>query len=176
MIGDRVLVLGVGNPLLEDDGVGLVLLDRLRSRLGRDDEPGRDGAPDDGDPALEFADGGTWGLSLLPLLQDADRVLVLDAVRTGAPPGTVVQARDDAVPRLYTRPVSPHQVDLREVLAAAELLDQLPRELAVVGIEPERTEGLRIGLTPAVAAAVETAVGAAAEVLRAWSAADLVGG
>jgi hydrogenase maturation protease len=151
----RVLVLGLGNPLLEDDGTGLVLLERLRAR--------RDW-PDD----VVFEDGGTRGLSLLPVLVDADRVLVLDAVRTGAPPGTVRCARDDAVPRLYLRPASPHQIDLGEVLAAATLLGELPATLAVVGIEPERTEGLRIGLTPAVEASLDRAVEEAYRLLSAW--------
>jgi hydrogenase maturation protease len=153
--GSGILVLGVGNPLLEDDGTGLELLERLRARGPW---------PDD----VEFVDGGTWGLSLLPAIADADRLLILDAVRTGAAPGTVRCARDDAVPRLYRTPVSPHQLDLGEVLAAATLLGTLPELLAVVGIEPERTEGLHIGLTPAVAAALDRATEEAYGLLSSW--------
>lgn len=151
----RILVLGLGNPLLEDDGTGLVLLERLRAR-----------GP--WPPDVEFVDGGTWGLSLLPALEDADRVLILDAVRTGAAPGTVRCARDDAVPRLYRNPVSPHQLDLGEVLAAATLLGTLPAVLAVVGVEPERTEGLHVGLTAAVTAALDRATEEACRLLTAW--------
>lgn len=150
-----ILVLGLGNPLLEDDGTGLVLLERVRARGPWPSQ-------------VELVDGGTWGLSLLPAICDADRVLILDAVRTGVPPGTVRCARDDAVPRLYRRPVSPHQVDVGEVLAAATLLGTLPTRLAVVGIEPERTEGLHVGLTPAVAAAVDKATEEACRLLQEW--------
>lgn len=151
----QIVVLGLGNPLLEDDGAGLALLELLRERGQWPD-------------AVELVDGGTWGLSLLPVICDADRLLVLDAVRTGAPAGTVLRGEGEAVPRLYQRLVSPHQIDLREVLAAAVLLDQLPTELTVVGIEPERTEGLRVGLTPAVEAALDVAVLEAVRVLDDW--------
>lgn len=149
------VVLGVGNPLLADDGAGLVLLERLRARRWPD-------------PVPEFVDGGTWGMSLLPDITAAARLLVLDAVRTGDPPGTVVRGEDDDVPRLYTRPASPHQVDLKEVLAAATLLGQLPPVLVVVGVAPEQTDDLHVGLTPAVEAALDRAEAEALRVLSTW--------
>lgn len=151
------LVLGVGNPLLADDGVGLVLLDRVR-----DAGPWPDG--------VTFEDGGTWGLSLLPALEDAEAVLVLDAVRTSAPPGTVRWARDGAIPRLYRRPACAHQVDLAEVLAAATLLGVLPCRMAVVGVEPVDVGTLRVGLSAPVRAAVDAAAAQACRVLRGWCA------
>lgn len=154
-----VLVLGLGNPLLADDGTGLHLLGRVQAAGPWPEH-------------VEFVDGGTWGLSLLPAVMDAGRLLVLDAVRTGAPPGTVHCARDDAVPRLYARPTSPHQLDLGEVLAAATLVGRLPERLAVVGIEPARTDRLSVGLGPAVVAAVEPAADQACRLLRAWSGQD----
>ena len=150
-----IVVLGLGNPLLEDDGTGLALLELLRQRGPWPD-------------AVELVDGGTWGLSLLPLVCDAERLLVLDAVRAGATAGTVLRGEGEAVPRLYDRPPSPHQIDLREVLAAADLLGGLPTALTVIGIEPGRTEGLRIGLTPAVEANLEIAVGEALRTLETW--------
>jgi hydrogenase maturation protease len=148
-------VLGLGNPLLADDGAGLVMLQRLQdSQVWPDD--------------LQFVDGGTWGLSLLPLLEDVDRLLILDAVCTGEAPGTVVRGESDQVPRWYAHPVSPHQVDLREVLGAATLLDVVPATLVVIGIEPETTEGLHIGLSESVESSVDAAVAEAARVLRSW--------
>jgi hydrogenase maturation protease len=148
-------VLGLGNPLLADDGAGLVMLERLQ-----DAQPW----PDD----LEFVDGGTWGLSLLPLLEDVDRLLILDAVRTGESPGTVVRGEGEQVPRWYAHPVSPHQIDLREVLGAATLIDVVPTTLVVVGIEPLTTEGLHIGLSDEVEDSVDAAVAEAIRVLRGW--------
>jgi len=150
-----VVVLGLGNPLLEDDGAGLALLELLRE-LGPWPE------------RLDLVDGGTWGLSLLPTICDTERLLVLDAVRTGARPGTVLRGEGEAVPRLYERPLSPHQIDLREVLAAAVLLDALPADLVVVGIEPLRTEGLHVGLTAPVEAGLRRAVDEAVRVLAGW--------
>lgn len=148
-------VLGLGNPLLTDDGVGLTVLEELRG-VG----------PWTGE--LTFVDGGTWGLSLLPVLAEHDRLLVLDAVRAGYEPGTVVRGSGDAVPRLYRRPLSPHQIDLVEVLAAADLVGAVPEVLEVVGIEPLSTDGPCVRLSPPVAAAVPRAVEEALAVLDAW--------
>jgi hydrogenase maturation protease len=151
----NTLVLGLGNPLLSDDGIGLVLLEALR-------EAGR------WDDGLEFVDGGTWGMSLLPAIQDCDRVLVLDAVRAGYEPGTVVRGSGPDIPRLYSYPLSPHQIDLREVLAAAELLGAVPSALEVVGVEPESTDGPCLELSEPVAAAVPKAADEARRILSAW--------
>lgn len=149
----RVLVLGLGNPLLADDGAGLELL-----ALVEDAGPWPSN--------VRLVDGGTWGMSLLPDVLDAERLLVLDAVRTGREPGAVVRGEDDAVPRWYARPASPHQVDLHEVLAAADLLDGMPSRLVVVGIEPALTDELHLGVTPEVAASLDVAAREAVRVLR----------
>ena len=71
-----VLVLGIGNPLMGDDGAGVELAHRLQER--------------DYGPLVHVEEGGTQGMTLLPLLEDADTLILLDAVRTGALPGTVV--------------------------------------------------------------------------------------
>ncbi len=148
-------VIGLGNPLLTDDGVGLAMLAQVQAA----------GTWEDG---LEWVDGGTWGLCLLPVLADAQRVLVLDAVRAGRDPGTVVRGSGDAVPRLYAHPLSPHQIDLSEVLGAAELVGALPAELEVIGVEPASIDGPCLEMTDAVAAAVPRAVAEALRVLAAW--------
>lgn len=158
----RILVLGLGNPLLGDDGAGLVMLEGLTRHQAWPD-------------GIEFVDGGTWGLSLLPDICDADSVLVLDAVRSGSDPGTVVRGEDDAIPRWYSGPLSPHQIDLREVLAAAELMGGLPSRLAVVGIEPQSVEDLHVGLSPLVVRSLHRAVDEAAGVLSHWLSTDAAG-
>jgi hydrogenase maturation protease len=148
-------VLGLGNPLLRDDGVGLVLLEQLRAR-----GPWR--------PHVELVDGGTWGMSLLPVLAEHARVLVLDAVRSGAAPGTVLRGDADDLPRLYRRRLSPHQIDLAEVLAAAELTGGVPADLVVVGVEPAAVDGPDVTLTDEVAAAVPRALAEAERILAGW--------
>jgi hydrogenase maturation protease len=148
-------VVGLGNPLLTDDGVGLVLLEQLRAR-----GPWQ--------PDVELVDGGTWGLSLLPVLADHARVLVLDAIRAGEPAGTLLRGRGADLPRLYAHPLSPHQIDLVEVLAAAELVGEVPDELVVLGVQPLSTDGPAVGLTEPVAATVPRALAEAERLLAAW--------
>jgi len=147
-----VTVLGVGNPIMGDDGVGLELLAAVRATC-----PG---------PRVEFVDGGTGGLELLPVVQDAQRLLVLDAV-AGATPGQVVELAGDQIPRLLSAKLSPHQVGLLDVFAAARLLGREPATVAVVGIVPEAVD-LRLGLTPAVAAALPQAAALARAVVARW--------
>jgi hydrogenase maturation protease len=136
-------VIGLGNPLMGDDGFGLVALARLR------DEWMLDG--------VELADGGTWGMSLLPLIEDADRVVLLDAIASGAEPGDVVVLERERLPIYLTRKLSPHQVDMRDVLATAEWRGKLPAETVAIGVEPSVvTMGLE--LSPEVEKAVDAAI------------------
>ena len=102
-----VLVLGIGNPLMGDDGAGVELAHRLQER--------------DYGPLVHVEEGGTQGMTLLPLLEDADTLILLDAVRTGALPGTVVTRSREELPRHFSRVMSPHQIGMKEVLGAAQL-------------------------------------------------------
>jgi hydrogenase maturation protease len=120
----HTVVIGLGNPLMADDGIGLAAL----ARLGREWDLG------DG---VELIDGGTWGMNLLPLLEEARDVVFLDAVRSGAAPGTVVELEGDALPRGLMLKLSPHQIDLREVLALLALRRTLPPRMIAFGIEPD---------------------------------------
>jgi hydrogenase maturation protease len=146
-------VIGLGNPLMGDDGFGLVALGRLR------DEWTLEG--------VELADGGTWGMSLLPLIEDCERIVLLDAISAGAEPGDVVVLERERLPIYLTRKLSPHQVDLSDVLAAAEWRGKLPLETVAIGVEPESVE-LRIALSPKVQHSVDMAVEAVVARLRDW--------
>jgi hydrogenase maturation protease len=143
--------MGLGNPLMGDDGAGLAALSRLREGWDLED--------------AELVDGGTWGLNLLPLVESFERVIVLDAVRAGTRPGTLAVLREGDLPRYFAQKLSPHQIDLREVLALAELRGRLPATLAVIGVEPERID-FGAGLSPAVAAAIDGMVGLSLDMLR----------
>ena len=147
------LVLGLGNPLMGDDGAGLVALERLRV----------DPLPD----GVTLADGGTWGLNLLPAVEGCRRLLVIDAVRSGRPPGTVVILEREEIPRFLATKLSPHQIDLREVLALAEWRGTLPDETVVVGIEPAVVE-LRTGLSASVAAGLDALLASVHARLDLW--------
>jgi len=154
-----VTVLGVGNPIMGDDGIGPELLAAVEAVLK--------------DPAVEFVDGGVGGLELLPTVQDARRLLILDAV-AGPAPGDVCELTGDQIPRLLSAKLSPHQVGLLDVLTAARLLGHEPEAVTVVGIVPESVE-LGLGLAPGVALAFPEAVVRAVHVVRGWLADDAPG-
>jgi hydrogenase maturation protease len=150
----RTAVVGLGNPLMADDGLGLAALERLQ----------RDWELPDG---VSLTDGGTWGMMLLPLIEEADDLLLLDAIRAGRPPGTLTELQRPELPRYFAHKISPHQIDLREVLALAELRGKLPERLTVIGVEPERVE-MSSMLSPVVGARVGEVVQAAVDRLAEW--------
>jgi hydrogenase maturation protease len=147
------LVLALGNPLLGDEGVGLRALEALASAA-------------DFPPSVELLDGGTAGLSLVPLLNSADRVLVLDAVSAGRPPGTVVRLDGAELRREGREKTSPHQIGLGDILSASRLSGG-PEEIVVLGVEPESIR-LGVGLSAPVENAIATLVEAALRQLREW--------
>lgn len=153
------VVIGLGNPIMGDDGFGLAALDALRARW----------APW---PDVEYIDGGTWGLALLPVVERAARLLLLDAIECGKAPGTVVSLRADELPAYLMTKVSPHQVDMREVLALASLRGRSPAEVVAIGVQPAVID-LVGNLSPDVAAAVETVAAAAAAQLEVWATAKV---
>lgn len=147
-----VTVLGVGNPIMGDDGAGVQMLALL--------------AHERRDSRVEYVDGGTGGMELVPLVQEASRLLILDAV-AGPTPGAVVHLTGDQIPRMLAAKLSPHQVGLLDVLSAVRLLGHEPDLLEVVGVVPESVD-LRVGLSDLVTAAVPAAVAAAVGVLDRW--------
>lgn len=162
-----MIVLGIGNPIMGDDGIGLAIMRRLRGGEQVDDldwVPSRHAgaAPD----TVEYVDGGTSGIELLPVIQEAEDLIVLDAV-AGEVPGTVVVLEGDQVPRLLQSKLSPHQVGLLDLLATAQLLGHAPNRVAVVGIVPESTE-LHVGLSSVVVEALPKAVAEVRGLMARW--------
>ncbi len=153
---ERILVLGVGNTLLSDDGVGIHVTEILRKENGFGEH-------------VSIHDGGTIGLSLLPEIEDADRLIVVDAARIKGPPGTVCtfeNAQMDA--HLSTARSTVHEVALADLLDAATLNGRAPKIRALIAIQPEYT---RWGVEPtaAVRAAIPAACNAVRDVLERWS-------
>lgn len=148
------VVIGLGNPLMGDDGLGIAALERL----------GRDWRVP---PEVELVDGGTWGLSLLPTIETAARVLFIDAIDIGAAPGTEVVLSREHLPRVLATKVSPHQVDLREVLALAELRGTLPMETTAIGLQPGLVE-MRDELSEVLRARLDDLVAAVVRQLALW--------
>lgn len=148
------VVIGLGNPLMGDDGLGVTALARLRDEWE---------VPDN----LLLVDGGTWGMNLLPTIESARRVLLLDAIDRGMPAGTQVVLTRDEIPKYLAIKLSPHQIDLREILALAELRGTLPAETLALGIQPERIE-LSLALSRSVAARVDALLATVRHQLSLW--------
>jgi len=154
--GRRVKVLGVGNLLWADEGFGIRCVEALDQAW-------------EFPPEVELLDGGTLGLALIPLLQDATHVLLFDAVDCGREPGTLVIARDDDVPRYMNRDkMSLHQAGMNDVLASLEMLGHKPRAFTLVGAQPVELADYGGSLTPAVRALVPQALEHGLAELAAW--------
>lgn len=136
----RVVVLGIGNTLLSDEGVGVHVIEALEKAFLLP-------------PDVEVIDGGTCAMEMLEQLEDLDLLVVVDCVRSGSPPATHVVIKGDAVPVFFKTKLSPHQIGLSDVLASLEFTGKAPRVTVIVGIEPA-SMSLGLELTPAVAARV----------------------
>jgi len=122
-----ILVLGLGNILLRDEGIGVWVADSLRRRFTF---PGE----------VAVLEGGTLGLDLLPRLEGVARLLLIDAVKLGRGPGEMVRLEGDEVPAALDVKVSPHQIGVQDLLAGARLMDWEPPHVVLWGMEPERLE------------------------------------
>lgn len=147
-------VIGLGNPLMGDDGLGVLAAQRLREEWILP-------------PEVEVVDGGTWGMNLLPIIDDAEELLLIDAINQDMPPGTRIVLSRDEIPRALAMKVSPHQIDLSEVIALADLRGTLPERMTALGLQPERVE-LGAPLSPAVERHIDQLVAMAAFQLELW--------
>lgn len=152
----RILVLGIGNLLWADEGFGVRCVEAL-SRAWH--------FP----PQVTLMDGGTQGLYLLPYVQEADCLLVFDAVDYGDAPGTLREVTGDEVPRFMgAKKMSLHQTGFQEVLAAADLTGKLPKELVLIGVQPEELEDYGGSLRDVVKARMPAALDLALAWLARW--------
>jgi hydrogenase maturation protease len=106
-------------------------------------------------------------MNLLPTIEEVERVLFLDAIDAGRPAGTLLVLEREDLPRSFALKLSPHQIDLREVLALAELRGTLPSDLVAIGIQPGRIE-MSFGLSSEVELRMDDLLRAAVERLGRW--------
>ena len=151
------VVIGVGNALLRDDGVGVRVVEELRAVVRHD----ASALPED----TVLVDGGTLGLDLLRTVAGARSLLFLDAVDLHLPPGTVTVLRGDAIPAAGGRWGRAVPSGVGEVLAVGRLMGWLPDPVALVGVQVDDTE-FGIGLSRPVESALPRAVVTAREELR----------
>lgn len=131
---NKILLFGVGNVLLGDEGAGVHVVNRLRE----------EGLPE----GVEAVDGGTAGLELLYLLEDVSKLVIVDCLDAGAEPGSIFRFRPDDIRVKNQIKISFHDLGLMEVLTLAETMGKLP-ETVIFGIQPEKIDW-DLSLSPAV--------------------------
>jgi hydrogenase maturation protease len=152
----EILVLGLGNILRSDDGVGVRVVERLQDEY---DLPER----------VESFDGGTRGPALVPCLEGVRKLLVVDAVVSGKEPGAVTRQEGKDLEGSPDRLVSLHQEGLVDLLMFAHIVDSYPEEVVLWGVEPAVLESGE-ELSPRVAARTDELVEGVIEELRGWGA------
>ncbi len=148
-----ILVVGLGNSLLGDDGLGVEVISRLRTRSLQ--------------PRVELLDGGTAGLYLLPHLEGRSHILVVDAVDIGGRPGQLVRLQASEIPTRIGLKLSEHQVTFCEVLALMDLVGVAPAEFLLLGVQA-RSRCWGDPLSPEVEAAISRATEEIMEQLARW--------
>jgi len=137
----RITILGVGNILLSDEGVGVRVVERLSNAYEFPDH-------------VQVLDGGVLGVRLMGVIGSTDILIVVDAVKNQGAPGTLYRLADEQIPRRVLAKQSMHQMDLPEVLALCAAIDKNPRTV-VVGVEPEDITTLNVTLTATVSAKLD---------------------
>jgi hydrogenase maturation protease len=150
------LILGIGNILWADEGFGIRALEALHAQYV---------FPDD----VRLMDGGTQGIFLLPWVRNARRLIIFDAVDYGLPPATLKLIRDADVPRFMgAKKMSMHQTGFQEVLSSAQLTDDLPESLVLIGVQPELLDDFGGSLRDSVKRQIPAALALARDVLKQW--------
>jgi hydrogenase maturation protease len=152
----ETLVLGLGNVLWADEGFGVRAVEALNAGYRFPSN-------------VRLMDGGTQGIFLLPWVRAARRLLILDAIDFGLEPGELRVMYQEDVPRFMgAKKVSMHQAGFQEVLMSAQLADEFPENITLIGVQPELLDDYGGSLRPCVKARIPDAVEAAVQVLQAW--------
>jgi len=148
-------VLGVGNLLLSDEGVGIRVIERLVASFD---------LPVD----VQVLDGGTLGLDLLYYLKGLENLLIIDAVEMAMEPGALLRMEGEEVPAFLSIKMSPHQIGIPDMLFAAKLKDLYPRNVVLWGVQPASLD-ISLELSPNVSAQVGVLVEKIVEQLKCWN-------
>ena len=139
----KPVVLGLGNPLFQDEGLGIHVIQQLMGgRLGE---------------RAELIDGGTDGLTLLGTVEEAHHLIVIDAIDGGFPPGTINEWEGCQIPLFGHGRLSPHQLGFQEVLALARMRGKFPEQMVLLGVQSKSLEW-GTSLTPEVARSVSVVI------------------
>ncbi len=149
-----ICIIGVGNILMQDEGVGPKVADILK----------RDYIFE---PNIEIIDGGTLGLDLLPYIEKYKKILIIDVVDFGKEPGFIKILRGEEIPPYLKTKLSVHHVGVQDLLEVARLMDFMPEELVLVGIQPESID-LGLDLTPIIVGKLKELTEEVLKILNSW--------
>lgn len=156
MTNANTLVLGIGNILWADEGFGVRAVEEFHRRYQTPDN-------------VVVMDGGTQGLYLVQHVQEAENLLVFDAVDYGLAPGEVFVVTGDEVPKFTgAKKMSLHQTGFQEVLSAADFTGHYPKELTLIGVQALELEDWGGSLTDLIKSRIETSLEIAVKQLRDW--------
>ncbi len=129
----QILVIGMGNVLMQDEGVGVRAVEELENTytIPR---------------GVTLVDGGTTGMELFEPIRNCDQLIVADAINTGAPYGSLVRIANQEIPAFFQTKISNHQLGLSDLLALLTLKGEMPEHVAIVGMVPHSLEN-KLGLT-----------------------------
>lgn len=144
MKNEQIMILGAGNTLFTDEGFGVRVMEALADRYQFPEN-------------ITLVDGGVLGINLLGIISQADRLIVIDAIRNRGNPGDFYRLEGDAIPERIRAKNSLHQVDLLEALTLCQALEKVPKTV-ILGVEPEDIDTLSVEMTPAIAEKVEPMV------------------
>lgn len=135
---NQITILGIGNTLYTDEGLGVHALSPLEEIYGMDEQ-------------VELVDGSTDGMSLLGPVEDTDYLIVIDAINAGKDGGSIIELHGNDIPAYYGVKMSIHQLGFQEVLLASKLREKYPKHIVMIGMQPTSLE-LGIGLSETNAA------------------------
>jgi hydrogenase maturation protease len=150
----QTLVLGVGNTIMSDEGVGVHVIERLLAGYKIPNE-------------VQVLDGGVLGMDLLYHLEGIENLLLVDAVEARKDPGTIIRLEDDEVPAFLSMKISPHQVGVPDMLAVAKLKDRYPKRIVLWGIQPQLLN-MGLEMSPLIESKVDVLVESLVDQLQAW--------
>ena len=151
---EQITILGVGNILMKDEGFGVRVVEELLRQYSFPEH-------------VQVLDGGTLGMELLRFLIGTDKLILVDAVSGGLPPGSFSQFNHDEVKAYFKEKVSMHELGIQDVLGVMEVLEKPAKEIRILGIQPLTIE-VGLELTPIVAEAVDLVVEKLLAILKEW--------
>ena len=151
----EVVVIGLGNILMEDEGIGVHAIRHLEENYRFK-------------PEIEIVDGGTSGLDLLPFFGPQKSILLIDAVNFNMEPGTVASLKDEAILAQLDPKISLHHLGLSDLISISELTDRKAKKMTLLGIQPKSMENLDLEMTETIKGVFDKVIRNALRILDEW--------